>query len=54
LAAISNDPSAELHPELTEEVNFQTTVCLAEAAKAKGSVPVFFLVLGLWRGRTAI
>jgi nucleoside-diphosphate-sugar epimerase len=36
LAAISNDPSAELHPELTEEVNFQTTVCLAEAAKAKG------------------
>jgi nucleoside-diphosphate-sugar epimerase len=36
LAAISNDPSAELHPELTEEVNFQTTVSLAEAAKAKG------------------
>jgi nucleoside-diphosphate-sugar epimerase len=36
LAAISNDPSAELHPELTEDVNFKVTVALAEAAKAKG------------------
>lgn len=36
LAAISNDPSAELHPQMTEEVNFQATVQLAEAAKARG------------------
>lgn len=36
LAAISNDPSAELHPELTDQVNFQTTAVLAEEAKAKG------------------
>jgi nucleoside-diphosphate-sugar epimerase len=36
LAAISNDPSAELHPELTEEVNFQTTIAIAEAAKKAG------------------
>jgi nucleoside-diphosphate-sugar epimerase len=36
LAAISNDPSAELHPELTDEVNFQTTLCLAEACKKAG------------------
>jgi nucleoside-diphosphate-sugar epimerase len=36
LAAISNDPSAELHPQLTEEVNFHTSVSLAEAAREKG------------------
>lgn len=36
LAAISNDPSAELRPDLTEEVNFQTTVLLAEAARSRG------------------
>src|SRR5439155_12419618 len=30
LAAISNDPSAELQPELTNEVNFEATVALAE------------------------
>ena len=36
LAAISNDPSAELHPNMTEEVNFQATVQLAEAAKERG------------------
>lgn len=41
LAAISNDPSAELHPQLTEEVNFETTVRLAEAARAKGIRFVF-------------
>ena len=35
LAAISNDPSAELHPELTHQVNFETTAVLAEEAKAK-------------------
>ncbi len=33
LAAISNDPSAELNPELTEEVNFQATEVLADAAR---------------------
>src|SRR5438105_4980761 len=36
LAAISNDPSAELHPQLTEEVNFDTTVSLASAARDSG------------------
>jgi nucleoside-diphosphate-sugar epimerase len=35
LAAISNDPSAELNPELTEEVNFRATEALADAAKAR-------------------
>jgi nucleoside-diphosphate-sugar epimerase len=35
LAAISNDPSAELHPELTEDVNFRATIILAEAAKVR-------------------
>jgi nucleoside-diphosphate-sugar epimerase len=35
LAAISNDPSAELNPELTEEVNCRTTRVLAEAALAR-------------------
>ena len=41
LAAISNDPSADLHPELTEEINFKTTVRLAEAARAR-RVPFVF------------
>jgi nucleoside-diphosphate-sugar epimerase len=36
LAAISNDPSADLQPELTEEINFSTTMVLAEAARARG------------------
>jgi nucleoside-diphosphate-sugar epimerase len=36
LAAISNDPSAELNPGLTEEVNTHATVVLAEAARSKG------------------
>lgn len=36
LAAVSNDPSAELNPELTEEVNLQSTVALAEGARAAG------------------
>jgi nucleoside-diphosphate-sugar epimerase len=35
LAAISNDPSAELHPGLTDEVNYQATEALAEQARAK-------------------
>lgn len=35
LAAISNDPSAELKPGLTEEVNFHATEVLAEAACAR-------------------
>ncbi|HVC92273.1 MAG TPA: SDR family oxidoreductase [Pirellulales bacterium] len=35
LAAISNDPSAELHPELTHQVNFETTAVFAEEAKNK-------------------
>ena len=35
LAAISNDPSAELNPELTDQVNFQSTMVLAEAAKKR-------------------
>src|SRR5262245_18665977 len=36
LAAISNDPSAELNPKLTEEVNFTSTRELATAAKDRG------------------
>ncbi|HEX2781120.1 MAG TPA: SDR family oxidoreductase, partial [Gemmatimonadaceae bacterium] len=35
LAAISNDPSAELHPTLTEEVNFESTRALAVACKER-------------------
>ncbi len=36
LAAISNDPSAELNPSLTQEVNFEATVSLARAARDRG------------------
>src|SRR5436190_13996311 len=36
LAAISNDPSAEAHPELTDEVNSRTTVALAKSCKEAG------------------
>ncbi|MBI3656037.1 MAG: NAD-dependent epimerase/dehydratase family protein [Acidobacteria bacterium] len=41
LAAISNDPSAELNPELTDEVNFRATSALAETAKAAGIKFIF-------------
>jgi nucleoside-diphosphate-sugar epimerase len=41
LAAISNDPSAELNPKLTKEVNYEATVALAEAARARGVKFVF-------------
>jgi len=41
LAAISNDPSAELHPDLTDEINFRTTLILAEAARAR-RIPFLF------------
>ena len=41
LAAISNDPSAELHPDLTEQVNLHTTISLAETAKKMGIRFVF-------------
>jgi nucleoside-diphosphate-sugar epimerase len=41
LAAISNDPSAELNPELTEEVNFRATETLAEASRQAGVRFVF-------------
>lgn len=41
LAAISNDPSAELHPRLTEEVNFHATKALAETARSKGIKFIF-------------
>ncbi len=36
LAAISNDPSAELQPELTAEVNLAGTQALADAARVRG------------------
>lgn len=36
LAAISNDPSAELQPELTSEVNRDATCALADAARERG------------------
>jgi nucleoside-diphosphate-sugar epimerase len=36
LAGLSNDPLGELAPGLTEEINFQGTVRLAELAKAAG------------------
>ena len=41
LAAISNDPSAELNPRLTEEVNFEATRDLALACKQRGIRAVF-------------
>lgn len=41
LAAISNDPSAELNPSLTEEVNFAATKALALACKERNIRLVF-------------
>jgi len=35
LAAVSNDPSAEMNPRVTEEVNFRVTCALAEAARRR-------------------
>ncbi len=37
LAALSNDPIGDLDPGLTEEINYRTTVRLAEYAKAAGA-----------------
>lgn len=34
LAALSNDPTGELNPELTEEINWRASIRLAELAKA--------------------
>jgi nucleoside-diphosphate-sugar epimerase len=36
LAALSNDPSADLQPELTEQTNLNATVALAQAARDRG------------------
>ena len=36
LAALSNDPSAELNPSLTDQINFRATQALARAAKSRG------------------
>ncbi len=36
LASISNDPSSDLNPQLTVEVNFEATVFLAKTAKELG------------------
>lgn len=36
LAALSNDPSAELNPQLTEQINFRATEALAESCKSRG------------------
>lgn len=36
LASISNDPSSDLDPKLTQEVNYDATVQLAELSKAHG------------------
>lgn len=36
LAGLSNDPLGELNPDLTDEINFKSTVRLAEAAKKAG------------------
>lgn len=41
LAAISNDPSAELSPVLTNQVNFLGTSILAQAAKERGIKFIF-------------
>jgi len=36
LAAVSNDPAGELHPEITEDINYRGTLSLAEKAKEAG------------------
>jgi nucleoside-diphosphate-sugar epimerase len=36
LAALSNDPTGELNPELTEDINWRASIRLAELAKAAG------------------
>ena len=36
LSALSNDPTGELNPTLTEDINFKATIALAKKAKAQG------------------
>ena len=42
LAALSNDPTGELDPKLTEEINFTGSLRLAEAAKRAGATRFLF------------
>ncbi|HLD60850.1 MAG TPA: SDR family oxidoreductase [Patescibacteria group bacterium] len=42
LAALSNDPSGELNPGLTEEINYQASARLAELAKRAGAERFLF------------
>lgn len=41
LAALSNDPSADLNPKLTDDVNTRATCALAEGAKKRGIKFIF-------------
>ncbi len=36
LAALSNDPTGEIDPKLTEEINYRASVCLAKSARNAG------------------
>jgi nucleoside-diphosphate-sugar epimerase len=51
LAAMSNDPSAELHPEITEEINFRTTATLAELARERRIKFVFSSSCSIYGGQ---
>lgn len=42
LAALSNDPMGELNPELTRDINFRSTLRLAELAKQAGVSRLLF------------
>lgn len=50
LAALSNDPSADLDPNLTEEVNALTTHSLAQAAKERGIRFIFSSSCSIYGG----
>lgn len=42
LAALSNDPTGELNPGLTEDINYDATIKVAKAAKAAGAERIVF------------
>ena len=42
LAGLSNDPTGELNPQLTEQINLEATVRLAEASKRAGVTRFLF------------
>lgn len=54
LAALSNDPSAELNPELTNKINYESTAVLAEEAKKRRIKFIFSSSCSIYGGASEL